>query len=73
MVHILPRLSKIMLHVLETPCSSSPLERFFSTISLNTSAHASNRDTEYLEQLNQVDPQNDEFFTELERLYLKSI
>ena len=62
-----------MLQVLETPCSSSPLERFFSTISLNTSAHASNRDTEYLEQLNQVDPQNDEFFTELERLHLKSI
>ena len=73
MVHILPRLSKIMLFVLQAPCSSSSLERYFSTISLNTSAHASNRDTEYIEQINQNHPQNDEFFAELNRLYLLSI
>ena len=33
MVHVLPRMSKIMQFLLKTPVSSSNLERFFSTIS----------------------------------------
>lgn len=66
-----PRLAKIMLFVLRAPCSSSPLERFFSSINLQTSSHASNRTTEYIEQINQISPKNDEFFTVMNNLYEK--
>ena len=66
-----PRLSKIMIFVLRTPCSSSPLERFFSSINLQTSSHAANRTIEYLEQLNQISPKNDNFITVLNDLYTK--
>ena len=70
MVHILPRMTKIMLHLLKTPVSSSNLERFFSTISLNSSSHASKRDMEYLEEINQIHPKSKKFFETLEKLYL---
>ena len=66
-----PRLAKVMLFVLRTPCSSSPLERFFSSITLQTSSHASNRTTEYVEQINQISPKNDDFFTVMNELYAK--
>ena len=69
MVHLFPRLSKIMLFVLNAPCSSSPLERFFSTISLNSSAIASRRTSEYLEELAQINPRNDDFFVLLDALF----
>ena len=66
-----PKLAKIMLFVLRTPCSSSPLERFFSSITLHTSEHAANRTTEYIEQINQISPKNDEFFTVMNELFAK--
>ena len=68
---IFPRLAKIMLFVLRTPCSSSPLERFFSSINLQTSSHAANRTIEYIEQINQVSPKNDQFITVMNDLYAK--
>ena len=66
-----PKLSKIMLFVLRTPCSSSPLERFFSSITLHTSDHAANRTVEYIEQINQISPKNDQFLTVMNELYAK--
>ena len=66
-----PKLAKIMLFVLRTPCSSSPLERFFSSINLHTSDHAANRTAEYIEQINQISPKNDEFFSVMNELYAK--
>ena len=57
-----------MLYILQAPCSSSPLERYFSTITLNTSPIAANRTTEYLEQVDQVNALNDSFFEILETL-----
>ena len=66
-----PKLAKIMLFVLRTPCSSSPLERFFSSITLHTSDHAANRSTEYIEQINQISPKNDKFFTVMNELFAK--
>ena len=69
MVHLFPRLSKIMLFVLKAPCSSSPLERYFSTFSLNTNAIASSRTTEYLEQVNQTNSVNDSFFETVNELH----
>ena len=71
MAQIYPRLSKIMNFVLKTPCSSSCLERVFSSISLNTAAVASSRDVEYLENVNQVNPNSDRFFEILQSLYEK--
>ena len=68
MVHTFPRLSKIMLFILQAPCSSSPLERYFSTITLNTSPIAANRTTEYLEQVEQTNALTDSFFTVLDTL-----
>ena len=68
LVHIFPRLSKIMLFVLNAPCSTSPLERYFSTISMNTSPIAANRTTEYLEQVNQTNSINDKFFEVINEL-----
>ena len=68
---IFPRLANIMLFVLRTPCSSSPLERFFSSINLQTSSHASNRTVEYIEQINQINPKNDQFITVMNNLFQK--
>lgn len=69
--HAFPRLANIMLFVLRTPCSSSPLERVFSSINLQTSAHAANRTIEYIEQINQISPKTDNFFSVLNELYTK--
>ena len=68
MVHILPRMSKIMQFLLKTPVSSSNLERYFSKISLNTHSIASRRDMEYLEEINQVHSNNKKFFAALDEL-----
>ena len=68
MVHILPRMSKIMLFLLQTPVSSSNLERYFSTISLNSHSIASRRDMEYLEEINQVHANTKKFFSALDKL-----
>ena len=68
---VFPRLANIMLFVLRTPCSSSPLERAFSSITLHTSSHAVHRTTEYVEQLNQISPKTDSFFSVLNELYTK--
>ena len=69
MVHILPRMSKIMQFLLKTPVSSSNLERYFSTISLNTHSIASRRDMEYLEEINQVHTNTKKFFSVLDELF----
>ena len=69
MMHIFPRLSKIMLFVLFTPASSSCIERFFSTFSLNTNSIAANRTTEIMELYNQNNPKNKKFFELLNTLY----
>ena len=69
MMHIFPRLSKIMLFVLFTPSSSSCIERFFSTFALNTNPIASNRTIEILELYNQNNPKNEKFFQLLDSLY----
>ena len=69
MIHILPRMTKIMLFLLKNPVSSSNLERFFSTITLNSSSHATKRDMEYLEEINQINPKSKNFFETLDRLY----
>ena len=68
MVHVLPRMSKIMQFLLKTPVSSSNLERYFSTISLNSHSIASRRDMEYLEEINQVHSNNHKFFSALNEL-----
>lgn len=69
MVNVLPRMSRIMQFLLLTPVSSSNLERFFSTISLNTHSIASRRDMEYLEEINQVHVNTKKFFSVLDELY----
>jgi len=69
MMHIFPRLSKVMIHVLFAPTSSSCIERYFSTFSLNTNPIASNRSIELLELYQQNNPKNVKFFELLDTLY----
>ena len=69
MMHIFPRLSKVMLHILFAPTSSSCIERFFSTFALNTNPIASNRSIELLELYQHNNPKNVKFFELLDCLY----